>query len=228
MNSLLHRPIALWIVVALLLGVVLTGQAIVDSTVGASFTSTGDAVGRAGFAYVTGLRTFVAAVLWNRLEPQYHDYYDDKPLVEQTQMMPIVNLVVLLDPQFLDAYYVAPWILARRGDINEALDLAALGVENNPDSGLMRVNYAQTLWNFGDDLPGAVEQAEIALGETMRWRDPIEQHDSYAVLSSLYRNAGYDERVTFVLAEIERLDAEIGDQLPAGEHDHDGDGKPDH
>ncbi len=91
-----------------------------------------------------------------------------------------------------------------------------------------RKTYAQTLWAFADDLPAAVEQADLALQPNVLWRDASEQHDSYAVLSSLYKNAGYDERVAFVLAEIERLDAEIGDRLPSSEHDHDGDGQPDH
>lgn len=235
-ESVLRSPLRMTVLAIVLFSTVLIGQGSADrSTQQWGFTSTGAAVGRAGFAYLTGLRQLAAAVLWNRLDPQYHDYYADQALVDQIQMLPTVKMVTMLDPELLEPYYVAAWILARRGEaeqapelIEQGLELAAAGVENNPRSGLLRVNYAQILWFYGDDLDEAAVQAEAALGADIVWTDPIEQHDAYAILNSFYTNNGYPDRAQFIQEEIERLDAQIGDALPQGTHDHDGDGVADH
>ncbi|MCL4554514.1 MAG: hypothetical protein M1617_03505 [Actinobacteria bacterium] len=185
------------------------------------------ALGRAGFAYLTGVRTFIAAVLWNRIEPIYHGFYEHLPLHEQLQTLPTLRMVIALDPQFVDSYYIAAWMLAQRGDVETGLDIARQGVENNPDSGLLRFNYAQVLYLFADDLEGAVQQADVAL-ERAQWRDYIEQHDAYAGFGAIYRSAGMTDRNAYIQQELVRLDALIDDSLAPVPHDHDGDGVPDH
>jgi len=222
---------SLWVAVAIVLLVVtvLIGQSLTDmsaATIGES--GTGEVLGRASFAYLSGLRVFVAQVLWNRIDPLLHEYYSDVPLRKQIYMLTTFNAITMLDPQFEQPYYVGPWILAQEGEVDEALDLAAQGVENNPDSGLLRASYAQMILLFGDDLELAVEQADIAAGDSVAWADKIEQHDAYGVLRFVYSKAGLETKADGLLHEIEVLDAQIGDQLPEEAHDHDGDGKSDH
>jgi len=214
------------IVVIALAALLLAGQFVADRQA-LAIARDSAALGRAGFAYLTGVRTFIAAVLWNRLDPIFHEYYEDLTLTEQTQMLPTMQAVIALDPQFIDAYYVAAWMLAQRGDVETGLDIARQGVENNPRSGILRMNYAQLLYLFGGDTPAAVEQADAAVANA-EWRDPIEQHDAYAIFRAIYRSAGMIEREAFILDELVRLDEIIGDALPEGAHDHDGDGVPDH
>lgn len=222
----------LWLVLALsaaLLAVALGGQAIADhAEPESSGAVTAAAVGKAGFAYLTGFRTFAAAILWNRLEPIMHTYYGGTSLQDSRYMVPTINAVVTLDSDFIDAYYVGAWIVAQNDRQAEGIALARRGVDANPRSGVLRTSYAQMLETWGEDLPAAYEQAVIALGPDMEWRDGIEQHDSYAILRAIMQLSGDSERAAQVEAEIDRLDAEIGDALPAGSHDHDGDGKPDH
>jgi hypothetical protein len=210
----------------LLLAAILAGQAATDALQPAT-SDTGAALGRAGFAYLTGVRTYLAAVLWNRLEPQFHEYYQGIPLQEQVQVLPTISLVTALDPEFIDSYYVAAWVLVRRDLVDEGLELAELGVENNPDSGVLRTSYAQLLHLHGNDLEAALVQADIAL-ESANWRNAFEQHDNYAVLRSVYIAAGETAKAEYVNRQIERLDEILGDALPPGAHDHDGDGVPDH
>jgi hypothetical protein len=212
--------------VALLLSFVLVGQAMTDSLAPRQ-ADTGRAIGRAGFAYLTGVRTFIAAVLWNRLDPQFHEYYSGVSLSDQIYMMPTINAITTLDPQFIDAYYVAAWILTSRGQPEEGLELAALGVENNPRSGILRTSYAQILHLHAGDIDGAIAQADIALQDGT-WRNAFEQHDNYAILKSIYKAAGDTAKVDQLDAEIERIDELLGDSLPPGTHDHDGDGVADH
>jgi len=220
-----------WLAVAivLLLVTVLVGQSFADTSVAAGGVSgTGEVLGRAGFAYLTGLRVFVAQVLWNRIDPLLHEYYSNVPLRKQIYMLTTFNAITMLDPQFEQPYYIGPWILAQEGEVEEALDLAAAGVHNNPESGLLRASYAQMILLFGDDLSMAVEQADIAAGDSVVWTDKIEQHDSYGVLRFVYSKAGMDAQAEELLRKIDVLDAQIGDDLPEEGHDHDGDGKPDH
>jgi len=226
-DARIARVVSAALVVVMLAGLALVGQAATDALAPTGTSATGAAIGRAGFAYLTGVRVFAAAVLWNRLEPLFHEYYGGVALQDQAYMLPTIRAVVALDPQFADAYYVAAWVLARRGDTEEACELALLGTQNNPRSGLLRVSYAQILWLYGEDLDEAVRQAELAAGSA-EWKDPIEQHDSYAVIGGLYRAAGMTRESDLIMERIEELDESIGDRLPEGSHDHDGDGVPDH
>lgn len=222
-------PMRTVLVGLLLLALLVTAQFATDRmAVGAGSVETGQAMGRATFAYLSGLRIFAAQVLWNRIEPLFHEYYEEVPLREQLYMLPTLNAVNLLDPQFTQPYYIAPWILARQGEMSSALEVAERGVTNNPDSGLLRASYAQVIAIYGEDIDLALEQAKIAASDRMIWLDDIEKHDSYQILRSIHKQAGDAEGAAAILVEIERLDAAIGDQLPAGGHDHDGDGQPDH
>ncbi|MHB9004707.1 MAG: hypothetical protein ACYC6C_11710 [Coriobacteriia bacterium] len=213
----------------LLVAVLFAGQSGADRmAVSTSPVETGLAMGRATFAYLSGLRVFAAQVLWNRIEPLFHGYYEAIPLYEQSYMLPTLNAINILDPQFQQPYYIAPWILARRGMVPSALDVARRGVDNNPNSGLLRASYAQVVAIYGEDLDLAHEQARLAATDRMQWIDEIEQHDSYQIIRSILKQAGDEQGAEEILIEIERLDALIGDDLPAGGHDHDGDGTPDH
>lgn len=222
-------PLRTVLVGLLLVALLITAQFATDRmAVGADSVETGQAMGRATFAYLSGLRIFVAQVLWNRIEPLFHEYYEGVPLREQMYMLPTLNAVNLLDPQFTQPYYIAPWILARQGEVSSALEVAERGVTNNPDSGQLRTSYAQVSAIYGEDIDLALEQARIAASDRMIWLDDIEKHDSYQVLRSIHKQAGDTAGADAILVEIERLDAAIGDQLPPGSHDHDGDGQPDH
>lgn len=227
MDDLVRRPIAAFLIVAILLATVLVGQTATDSLSSRALAETGATIGRTSFAYLGGLRIFAAAAIWNRLEPIFHGYYEDIPLEEQVYILPTVQAVIALDPQFKDSYYVAAWVLARRGDTERAFAVARQGVENNPASGSLRASYSQILILFDGDIDEAVRQADLGISEA-EWGSPAEQHDAYAIFGAVYRGAGLDAKSDRVMHEIERLDAILGDTMPEGTHDHDGDGVPDH
>lgn len=199
-----HRALPL-LVVVLALVVVLGGQALADAAApeAPNGALTGRAVGRAGFAYLTGLRQFAAALLWNRLDPQMHEYYGGHVgLGHMVFMLPNVKAIVTLDPQFVEAYYVAPEILIESGKLPGAsaqlaaqrlrtgLALAKEGVTNNPRSGVLLESYAQLLWTDGKDLTGALPYAEAAMAPGVVWRTDEEEWDSMAVLRDLFKQAG--------------------------------------
>jgi tetratricopeptide (TPR) repeat protein len=177
--------------VACLLG----GQALADARIptrsGAAAAGT---MGRAGFAYLTGMRRFAALLLWNRLEPQYHAYYVAQKIKDLRFLQPNLQLVVALDPQFVQAYYMVPWLLLDNGRTSEAIAVAREGVANNPDSGLLHTALAQILYLKTKDLTGAVEQADLAMRSNQLWADETEQWQSLKILVDIYRKAGLTQK----------------------------------
>ena len=206
--------------VLLALALVLGGQAMADATAPdvPNGVLTGQAVGRAGFAYLTGLRKFGAALLWNRLEPQMHEYYGEG-LGNLTFMLPSIKAVVTLDPQFVEGYYVAPGILIESGKkagvskaeaasrLKAGLDLAKEGAVNNPKSGLLLTSYAQLLWVNGNDLRTALIYADASLAPDIIWRTDEEHWDQFALMRGLFQKAGDTARAAQVQAVMDAIDA---------------------
>ncbi|MBN2848161.1 MAG: hypothetical protein JXP72_06905 [Coriobacteriia bacterium] len=207
----------------------LAGQAMADSLVPeASGVETGRAVGRAASSYLSGLRTFAASVLWNRIDPVFHGYYHNLPLSEQRFVLSTIAIVQSLDPHMVQSYYIGPWILRGNDRLEDAIAMSERGVEANPKAGILLMNLAQMRMLYQDDLSGAVEVAERALAPDVEWTDFVEQHNAYPILGAVFRAAGRDDLDAIVQAELIRLDAEAGDLLDEEDHDHDHDGVPDH
>lgn len=227
MSMLRSVPASVALAVALL-AVALFGQALSDANPpAAAVTGTGYALGRASFAYLTGLRTFAAAVLWNRVDPVYHEYYGHEAVDRQRFMLPTMRLVTVLDPQFVQAYYVAQWIVARNGRVDEAVSISEDSVKNNPRSGLLHASFAQILMVYAHRPQEAVREADSALFRS-DWANAFEQHDSYVLLRAVYRAAGRLDRVAYVQTRIDRIDRELDGVTPpkgseeshAGERGH--------
>ncbi len=187
----------------------------------------GAVLGRTGFAYLTTLRTFGAAVLWNRLEPQFHDYYQDTKLVEQQHLLPTLAVVQALDPQFQQAYYLSSFVVFMRGDEKTGLAIAHEGVENNPRSGFMRANLAQLLLlqDKKANMAEVLENAEFGLREDAEYADADEQFESWAIFRDAYALSGDQAMADRIQSVLDQMKA---DGYGLGDHDHDGDGEQDH
>lgn len=211
------------------LTLILGGQAAAGALVeDASGAQTARSVGRAASSYLSGVKTFVAAALWNRIDPVMHGYYSGASLGEQRYMLSSLALVMALDPQQTQAYPIGSWILADNDRVADALEIAVRGVEENPRSGLALSNLAQMQFLYGEGLSAASVTAERALSEDVVWLDALEQHQWYPILGDICRRAGRDDLDAVVQAELARLDEEHFGELGEVEHDHDHDGEPDH
>jgi tetratricopeptide (TPR) repeat protein len=189
----------------------LGGQALVDARVPLrSGAEAGATFGRAGFAYLTGLRRFAALLLWNRLEPQYHEYYGGATLKYQTFLLPNMRIVLLLDPQFIQAYYTVPWIVRDNGLVDEAIAIARQGVADNPDSGLLHTSLAQILYLEKRDQAESLAQADLAMRPDQLWADATEQWQALKVLADIYRHAGLADKAAAADAVTVELEAQIG------------------
>ncbi len=197
-----------WAAAILLLAVLLASQAAADGLVPPSeHAATGVLVGRAGFAYLTGMREFAAAALWNRLDPINDGYYNGVPLGEKTFLVPSFRLITWLDPAFEEPYYVGPWLLYDAGEKSTALQMAQEGVRSNPESAYLRSSYAQLLLTEGR-LADARKQADMVMTET--WKDPAKEFEALATLEIIFNKTGRHDLAQAVVAERERLRATYG------------------
>jgi hypothetical protein len=217
-------PVALSATVAIVLAfaLVLGGQSLADATAPdvPNGALTGQTMGRAGFAYLTGLRKFGAALLWNRLEPQMHEYYGASGLGKMGFMLPSIKAIVSLDPQFVEAYYVAPAILIQSGRepgisaaeaavrLKAGLDLAKEGAANNPKSGIALSSYAQLLFTSADDLQAALPFADASLGSDIVWRTDEEKWDQYALLRVIFTKNGDTAKAAGITAVMDAISAD--------------------
>ena len=154
--------------------------------------STGALLGRTGFEYLGGLRKFAAAALWNRLDPQFHEYGNGKSIDQRLDFLPTMRLVQILDPQFQQSYYVAAWMLAQIDRMPQALDIARDGIANNPQAGLMRANYAQLLLQQDKvkNLPEALKQAQAGTAPGATWATADDQFEGYGIFRTVFNLAG--------------------------------------
>jgi len=220
-----NRRVAL---VAVVLAVTIVGaQALAAATAPqGGIAPTGRVLGKTGFAYLGGLRTFVAAVLWNRIEPQFHGYYEGVSLTRQTYMLPTLRLVVALDPQFTQAYYISSYIVYEHSPA-EGLALAREGVAQNPKSGIMHANLAQLLF-IDDKVANRAEilrQVSLGLERGTVWLDESQAYEGLAVMKQALVGLGEGEAAQAVDATLQRLRSQ---GVGLGDHDHDGDGEQDH
>lgn len=189
----------------------IAGQALaVASAPAGGVAPTGRVIGQTGFAYLGGLRTFTAAVLWTRLEPLYDGFYQGRQVKDLQEFLPTMRLVQTLDPQFEQVYYNAAWILARRGRVDEGLTIARDGIANNPDSGLLRANYIELL--LLDDktahLDEAYGHAVFGIGPKARWANSNDQFEGYGIFRTVFSLTGDQATVDRINAFQAQLSAQ--------------------
>lgn len=183
--------------IALCLALALGGQALADGLVpDASGVATNQAVGKAASSYLTGIKTYGAAVLWNRIDPLLHGYYGEVSLKDQRYMLTTIAVVEELDPTAVQAYDVGAWILIQNDELERGIEMLERGIEANPAAGLLRMDLAQVLQLYGDgdaSLRGAVDLAESALSEDTIWTDTVEQTNAYTTAAVIFEAAGRDD-----------------------------------
>ncbi len=211
MDAVLSKPVAVVLIVVLLVGALVGVQAVaqIAAPAAASTTDTAALLGNTSFAYLGGLRIFAAAVLWNRLEPQFDEYYRTKRLQDLTFLLPSLYLVQMLNPNYVQAYYNAAFILAKRGQWDEAFRVAREGIKNNPRSGLMRANYVQVLLmrDVTGNLNAAYDEALAGISAGMTYDTIDDEYESLGIFRNVFEKKGRSDLVAALRARQAQLRA---------------------
>lgn len=209
--SLADKPWVRFMVVAVLcLALLLGAQALSGANAPAGgVATTGRVLGRTGYAYLGGLRTFAAALLWNRLDPIFHGYYHENFNRDFVVFMPSIRLVLALDPQFQQAYYVASYFLADSGRVDTGAALAKEGIANNPTSGLLRANYIEILriQDPKKNLPMMLEQAKVGVQPNMTYANIDDAYESLGVFRAVFTQTHDPKMVETLIAVQKQLAA---------------------
>jgi predicted Zn-dependent protease len=136
------------------------------------------------------------------------------PFDKQTFIMPTIRIVLALDPQFEQAYFVAAFLLVRAGHKAEGMQLARDGVTANPKSGLLISSLAQMVLVFDKDKKAAAAVADKAFQPGVRWDRPIDEWEGLAELRDIYKLAGETAKYDKVIARMKVLDKVIGKPSP--------------
>jgi hypothetical protein len=216
----LSRRIGVTIAIAVLLATILAGQASSDALAPVGRAPSGRSIGRASFAFLGGLRTFAAAVMWNRLEPQYHEYFSNLPFDQQLFVLPTVKIVTMLDPQSEQPYFVASLLLARSGHEAEGMQLAQDGVTANPQSGLLLSSLTQMIVIYGKDYRAAATEADHLFAPGVRWATLNDEYEGLAIARDAYKLAGETTKYDGVIALMKQVGAKIDMSKPVTPTEH--------
>lgn len=204
-----QRPlVGLIVVILLCLGMIVGAQGLAAATAPTAVQlSQSRVIGQAGFAYLGGLRMAAAGLLYQRLDPQFHQYLTDKKIQDRVDLLPSIRIIQMLNPQLEQPYYYVSFILALKGRMADAIVLAKQGVDNNPTSGLLRANYVQLLMmqDRKKNLPEMLAQSKIGLGSTVTYSSLDDQFESYGIFRTTYFLAGDTQMVQTLDAEQKRL-----------------------
>lgn len=206
-----QRPlISLALVVVLCVGVIIGAQGLAAAAAPSSTQlSQSKVIGQAGFAYLGGLRMALAGLLYQRLDPQFHQYLAGKPIQDRNDLLPSIRIIQMLNPQLEQPYYYVSYILMLKGRMPDALALAKQGVQNNPESGLLRANYAQLLMvqNRTKNLPEMLRQTHAGLSQNVTFSSIDDQFESYGIFRVVYKLAGDEAMVSKLDAAQAKLKA---------------------
>jgi tetratricopeptide (TPR) repeat protein len=82
------------------------------------------------------IKTVLARYLWFRMD-LFHEVLDDQGVeaTQQTEVLPLLRIITLLDPSMTDSYDQIVWDLYKgHGDVEKALELLEEGLKRNPNS----------------------------------------------------------------------------------------------
>lgn len=208
MNVDTAKPVQLVLVAVVLVAAIFGAQTLATYSAPPGATaSTGALLGRTGFEYLGGLRKFAAATLWNRLEPQFHEYGEGEAIDKRLEFLPTMAMVQILDPQFEQSYYISAFMLARIGRTPQAFEVALRGIQNNPKSGLMRANYVQILIvaDPKKNLQEAYKQAKAGIEPGITWATDDDKFEGYGTFRTAFRLAGDTANADKMTVEQKKL-----------------------
>ena len=116
--------------------------------------------------FLGGVRQYLAYTLFIKNDKLHHTYYGN--LAQEQELIPYFILITMLDPYYVDAYYIGTDLMDLSGKKDEAIKFNLQGIEANPDSADLFASLADLYLEEKD-----YEKAAAAFGEALRFEPHI-------------------------------------------------------
>lgn len=152
------------------------------------------------------LRYTMAAYLWIKVDIYFHEMEaEGHPWIKNKTIMPLIKLVVALDPHFYQAYDFGGYHLAvNLNRVNEGISFIKEGLRNNPDNLDLLLNLSFIYFHV-KKYDQAINYAKRALPLT---KNNIDKLNSLRILVHSYLNSKDNLKAIFYLNKIIPLDPE--------------------
>ncbi len=125
-------------------------------------------------------RTILARYLWFKMD-LYHEVLDTQSVASerQTEVIPLLRMVSLLDPSIVDSYDNLAWDLYKgQEESQQALSILREGLQRNPDNYQLHFRMASILYHT-KDFKSALDYAQKAAPLAT---DEFQQLDAYRLV----------------------------------------------
>lgn len=150
----------------------------------------GDNRGRGAFVVLTGeFRAVAANLLWLKVDKYHHEYAERHAnWTEDSDVMPLIRLITMLDPHFAEAYLTGAWMLATGlNRVREAEAFVREGIRNNPRNAEMHSELAILYARRSHNLKLALVEARQAVRLA---KDPFQRENAERLCRAIERDIG--------------------------------------
>ena len=154
------------------------------------------------------LRYTAAAILWMKTDYYQHEYeYSGKDFRTNEPIMPLIRLITLLDPHFIQAYDFGAYHLAvnlKKKD--ESMKFLKEGITNNPDAFELNWEYGFLLYidkKYSESLPYLTKARTLRNQKTPVYDDWIKMIWVNSRIADTLKKLGKSEEAEPYLNEME-------------------------
>ena len=164
------------VVIIGLMGVMFGGMCVVETAAVKSRPSPPGEKVSSIYALAGEFRTVFANLLWIKADQYHHEFIQrGNNWSSNKELIGLLNLIIVLDPHFVEAYADEVYIYADGyGDNDKVLGVLRQGISNNPRSrelhSLAAIMYARRLADPQAALPYARKAVELAEDDWYRTR----------------------------------------------------------
>ena len=154
------------------------------------------------------LRYTAAAVLWMKTDYYHHEFeFSGKNLTKNEPIMPLIRMITILDPHFVQAYDFGAYHLAvNLKHYKESMDFLKEGLQNNPNSFELNWEYGFLLYKeikYNEALPYLMKARKFREQKTPVYDEWIKMSWVNSRIADCLRREGRISEAKFYQKELE-------------------------
>lgn len=208
------------IIIAVLLATVIISGVKLDSYAEQSFSERHSLNSSSALLDILGeVRYTAAAVLWMKTDYYQHEYeHEGKTLAENSAIMPLIRLITLLDPHFVQAYDFGAYHLAvNLKKHKESIAFLEEGLANNPNSFDLNWEYGFLMYkdkSYERALPYLLKAREFRSAKTPVYSEWIKMVWVNTRIADCLKKTGKAKEAVFYEKELKDFTTKYDKEHP--------------